>query len=208
MAKKKIGAEAQAIVSASDAGLYATTVALSEAFLVDHPESQRAWLDYGHALGQLSRYDAAEHAFQKALEVAVESPKDVVYGELGNLFRAKGDFESAIRWYQKQIESDPNDATGYLFLGSIWMKQGRLEDAESTLLKGLDCKHGCQEEIQYSIGLLKRSSGQLNDAKKYFESAINLDGKFMAAKLALKDVKTAISTINLQPGRQSKPPLP
>lgn len=193
MAQKKISSEAQAIISASDARWYVTTVGLTEKFLVTHPDSQRAWLDLGHALGQLARYDAAEHAFQRALELAGEGPQDVIFGEFGNLFRAKGDFESAMRWYRKQIDADPSDATGYLFLGNVMMKRGEFEAAEAILMEGLTCSQGCLEEVNYSIGLLKRSLGELQEASRYFSMALGMDDKFVAAKIALKDVKTALS---------------
>ena len=55
--KKQIQAQAQAIISAADAGLFATTVALTETFLKENPDSVRGWLDLGHALTCLCRYD-------------------------------------------------------------------------------------------------------------------------------------------------------
>ena len=81
MAKKKISPEAQAIISAADAGYFATTVKLVEQFLVDHPESQRAWIDLGLALAELGRYDQAESAFQKVVELDDGGSPEVL-GEL------------------------------------------------------------------------------------------------------------------------------
>lgn len=193
MSKKKISPEAQAIISASDAGWTATTVVLAEKFLLTHTDSQRAWLDLGHALGQLARYDDARNAFQKAMEIAADGPQDVIFGELGNLCRTQGDFDAAAQWYRKQIASDPTDATGHLFLGNLMFQQGNFAEAEAILIDGLKCQQGCQEEIHYSIGVLKRAMGQLQASKKHFESAIDLDDKYVAAKIGLKDVKTAIS---------------
>ena len=191
MSKKKISPEAQAIVSASDAGLHATTASLATKFLINNPTSQRAWLDLGHALGQLSRYAEAQEAFEKAIELADGDPCDVIFGEIGNLYRAKGDFETAKSWFQKQIDADPGDATGYLFLGNTLLRQGSFDQAIEVLSGGLDCEQGCLEEIHFSIGLALRGKGDLIESKKHFQLAIEMDEKFAAAKTALKDVKSA-----------------
>ena len=191
MAKKKISPEVQAIISAADAGHFATTIALVKKFLAENPESQRAWLDLGHAHVQLAQYDEAEQAFKKAIELVGEGESDVIFGQLGNLFKAKGDFSGAATWYQRQIEADSNDATGYVFLANLQMRQGEFEQAEETLTSALNCELGIKEEVHYSLGLLYRSTNRFPDAKSQFESALDLDPGYAAAKSALKDVKTA-----------------
>ncbi len=189
---KKLTPEVQAILSASDLGLHATTVGLVEKFLTDNPTSQRGWLDLGRALAQMSRYHEAGNAFQKAIERADGGPVDVIYGELGNLYRAQGDYSKAIQCYQKQIEADPNDGTGYLFLGNILFRQGNVEESIEACKKALACEEVCLEEAHYSLGLAYRSLGKFAEAKAEFESALKLEEKFAAAKVALKDVTTAM----------------
>ena len=194
MSKKKISPEVQAILSASEAGLLATTVGLVERFLLENPKSQRAWLDLGHALGQLARYEEAERAFLKVIELS-DLPEGPILGEIGNLYRSKGDFESAIQWYQKQIDTDPKDGTGYLYLANVLMRQGKLAPAEVALHKALAADQVCLEEAHFSLGLVYRSQGRLAEAKTQFESALEFDEYFAAAKLALKDVKKAVAYI-------------
>ena len=192
MAAKKISPEVQAILSAADLGLQATTVGLVEKFLVNNPASQRAWLDLGRALAQMSRYDAAENAFQKAIELADGEPVDVIYGELGNIHRTKGDFETAISWYQKQIDAEPSDGTGYLFLGNILFRQGNIEASIGACRKASACEQVCQEEVHYSLGIAFRGMGKYSEAKTEFESALKIEENFTQAKLALKDVTAAL----------------
>lgn len=192
MSKQKLSPEAQAIVSASDAGLHATVVALVEAFLVDHPQSQRAWLDLGQSLGQLGRYDDAEKAFFRLIELVGDSDSGGVFGEIGNLYRARGDFETALVWYRKQIDADPTDATGLLYLGNVQLRQGNFAAAKSAFEEALNCDLVCLEEAHFSLGLVHRSLGLLADAKREFEKAIELEPKFDEAKTALKDVSMAL----------------
>lgn len=186
---KKLPPEVQEIISASDAGLHATTVRLVQAYVQDHPESAKAWLDLGHSLGHLARYEEAQAAFEKAIELAGDGPVDAIYGEIGHLFRAQGNLDEAAAWYQKQIDADSKDATGYLFLGNLKRSLGDTPASIATLTSALECEFGCMEEVHYALGLAYRNADQMVDAKNHFEKAIALDAKFAAAKVALKDVK-------------------
>jgi len=191
MSKKKISPEAQAIMSAADAGLFATTVKLVEEYLIDNPSSPRAWLDLGQAQLQLGRYFAAEKAYRKVIELDGAQPGPV-YAEIGNLFRAKGDFKTASEWYQKQIDADPTDPIGHLYLGNLLLRKGEFEAAIASFENALTCEHVCMEEVHYSLGLAYRSKGDLPKAKQHFEAALNHEPSFADAKIALKDVRTAI----------------
>ncbi len=193
MSKQKLSPQAQAITSASDAGHHATTIVLVESFLVDNPNSQRAWIDLGQALAQLSRYDEAEAAFQKVIELAEESDCGPVFGEIGNLYRGRADVETATSWYQKQIDAEPNDATGLLYLGNLLMRQGDFESAKSAFESALKCGLVCLEEAHFALGLVHRSLDEFADAKSHFQSAIDIDDKFTEAKTALKDVTLAMN---------------
>lgn len=188
---KKLPQEIQEIVSASDAGYHATAIKLLEKFLVSNAESQRGWLDFGHALAQVARYRDAEKAFKKAIELSDESERDAIYGELGNLFRSEGNFDVAAEWYEKQIQASPDDATGLLFLGSLELKRGNASVAVGLLERGLDCEDVCREETHFALGSAYRSLGELLKAKRNFEQALESDPNYLAAKVALNDVKKA-----------------
>ena len=190
---KKLPPEVQAIVSASDAGFYATTVQLLKSYLKDNPDSQRGWIDYGHALGSLSRYREAEKAYHCAIELTEEMDRDSIYGELGNLFRNEGNYDVAAQWYRKQIETNPKDATGHVFLGSLEVKRGEFASAIEILQTGLECETVCFEELHFALGNAYRALEEFTLAKVHYDKAIAADPKYDAAKVALKDVKNAIS---------------
>ena len=181
------------MLSASDAGLHLTTVELAGKLLENDPDNIRALIDLGHARSQLARYSEAEIAFKRALELCEPAKRDVVFGELGNLHRARGDFDAAAEWYQKQIETDSTDATGYLFLGSLLLRKGNLPEAKRILLQGLNCTLGCLEEVHYTLGLVLRSQNDAAEATCHFQKAIKIDSAYAAAKFALKDLKSARS---------------
>lgn len=155
------------------------------------PKSIKAMVDQGHALVKLARYEEALAAFESAIENLGDQNPDAIYGEIGNLYRDRGDFLTAATYYQKQIDGDGRDATGYLFLGTLQFQQGDLEQAQATLRSGLLCETGCEEELRYALGCVLRSSGQLEAARAEFESVLRLVPGDALAKNALKDVQGA-----------------
>ncbi len=193
--RKHIQAQAQAIISAADAGLFATTVALAEAFLQEHPASLRGWLDLGHALTCLCRYDDAIEAYQKAIDLAknVDENLDGIHSELGQLHRQRGDFDSAAQCFQNQIDANPDDATGYVMKAALQLQSGQPDKSIETLNRALECSSGVPEEVHFSLGVALRSQGDLIQSREQFQQALSLAPDYAAAKTSLKDVKSAIS---------------
>ena len=195
MTKKQVQAQVQAIISAADAGLFATTVALAEAFLKENPGSVRAWLDLGHGLTCLCRYDDAIAAYQTAIGLAEEAGQnpDGIHAELGQLHRQRGDFESAAKSFQNQIDANPDDAAGYLMKATLQLQSGQSDQAIETLSRAIDCPTGFQEEVHFILGTAYRSQGELIRAREQFQQAVSISPDYAPAKTALKDAKSAIS---------------
>ncbi|MEM7785959.1 MAG: tetratricopeptide repeat protein [Planctomycetota bacterium] len=192
MSAKKLSPEIQAIISSADSGHYSTTVILVTQFLETTPDSQRALLDLGHALAQLARFDEAETAFTRACEITPDEPNDVIFGQLGNLFKLQGKLDLAAHWYQKQIDADSNDATGYVFLANLEMRRGNHNVAEKLLLTALQCESGVREEVHNSLGLLYRTKQNFRKSKQHFEQVLESDPKNLIAKQGLEDVKSVL----------------
>ena len=189
MAKDATKKLQQQLITASDNQWYAATVKLADEYLELQPGSIKAMLDKGHALTKLALYDAALSTFEAAIEQLGEQSPDAIYGEIGNLYRDRGDFTEAANFYRKQIDGDPDDATGHLFLGTLQFQEGNLSDAEKTLRDGLACKIGCEEELRYALGCVLRSAGQAELAKAEFEEVLRIVPNDALAKNAVKDLQ-------------------
>jgi len=146
-------------------------------------------LDKGHALVKLARYEEALAVFESAIEKLEDQNPDAIYGEIGNLYRDRGDFTKAAEYYRRQIEGDPDEGTGCLFLGTLQFQQGDFADAEATLQKGLQCDVHCEEELRYALGCVLRSMGKLPEAKAEFSSVLRIVPTDALAKNALKDLQ-------------------
>lgn len=183
----------QQLVTACDQAQFASTVALAKAFLELSPDSVKARIDLAHALTHLHRFAEAESEYQAVLKTLDGENVDAVLGELGNLFRMQGDFAKAESFYRQQIESDADDATGWLFLGTLQLQQGDATAAEASLLKGLECPVGCMEDLHLALGDVRRCLGRYEDAAASYQETLNLVPGDAVAKKRLLDVRAASS---------------
>jgi len=145
--------------------------------------------DKGHALVKLARYEEGLKMFERAIEHLNGQSPDAIYGEIGSLYRDRGDFDKAADYFRRQIEADPDDGTGHLFLGTLRFQQGQLNEAEAALQKGLKCETGCEEEIRYALGCVLRGAGKLVEARAEFEAVLRINPRDAQAKNAIKDTQ-------------------
>ncbi len=194
MSKNELKKLQQQLISASDSNSLASTVRLADEYLALSPSSVKALIDKAHALAGLSRYEESLGVYRAAIDALQDDQSpDAIYGEIGNLYRAKGEFSQAIVYYQKQIESDPDDATGYLFLGTLQLQQGEIAAALETLESASQCSSGCLEELKLALGNTMRAKGEYEQAAAHYTEALQLSPNDALAKAALKDVRQAMA---------------
>lgn len=197
MSKNELKKLQQQLISASDSNLLASTVRLADEYLAMSPGSVRALMDKAHALAGLARYEESLGVYQAAIENLQDGQSpDAIYGEIGNLYRVKGEFSQAIVYYRKQIESDPDDVTGYLFLGTLQLQQGEISAAQETLQSANQCSSGCLEELKLALGNTMRAMGDYEQAAACYNEALQLSPGDALAKAALKDVRQATAGRN------------
>jgi tetratricopeptide (TPR) repeat protein len=192
MAKKKLSAEKQQLISASDGSFYLTTILLAQRYLQTHPDDFRALLDLGFACTQLSRFQEARAAFVRALD-ADPDETDVVYGLLGNCLRIQGELPPAIDCFRKQIEVAPTDATGYVNLGSLLFRSGEFSEAEEVLEQGKNCQTGLMADVFYTLGVVLLAQEKIRPALEALQKAAQLDPHNSEIQKALKDARKAAS---------------
>lgn len=84
-----------------------------------------------------------------------------IYNLLGFSLRKSGDFKSALTYYTKAIEFDPNHKAAREYLGELYVETGNIEKAKEQLaaLTKL-CPGGCEEreDLQKAIGTKSSSN--------------------------------------------------
>ncbi len=166
----------------------ALTIRYGRRFVLQYPDHGLAWLLLGIALVELARYEEAEQAFVKAIDLFPEDQRSIALGHMGHLFKMSGDFEQAAHWYRLGIETTANDATYYIFLGGALARQGRLHDAEEAYRVATRCSEGCIDEAFLNLGLVLRARERFKEAAECFREALRLDPEYQAARWAVRDV--------------------
>jgi len=137
----------------------------------------------------LKEYSNAEKYFLKALEI-FESVEDsamieIIYGNLGIVYKNTGNFEDAIIFYQKSLKL--NDllgntklkATNLGNLATLYMGQDELQVAKSYYLDAMQLSSYINDkftlaEMYQNLGLIYQKTNQIAQSKKYFFKCLEL----------------------------------
>lgn len=94
-------------------------------------------------------------AIEDLKKIADSSQHADVYNLLGFSLRKNGDFKTALTYYTKALEFDPNHKAAREYLGELYVETGNLAKAKEQLaaLAKL-CPSGCEEreDLQKAIG--------------------------------------------------------
>jgi len=136
----------------------------------------------------LGLLDAAINFSERALGVVEKDSeeKTVVLGNLGVIYKTRGDLDKAEEMHKKSLEIDKKlgrlegIASDYGNLGLIYQSKGQLDKAEEMHNKSLEIaeKLGLQEVMagQYgNLGLIYQSKGQLDKAEEMHNKALEIN---------------------------------
>jgi Flp pilus assembly protein TadD len=124
------------LAALATAARYPDLEARTQELLLRHPHSGLLWKILGVALWMQGKDALAP--MQRAAELLPDDAE--AHGNLGNILRARGQLEGAMRSHRRALELNPNYAESHNNLGSVQQDLGRLEEAASsfrraTLLK-------------------------------------------------------------------------
>ena len=174
------------INAAEESGAY--QIERLKALVRNAPESAGGWRRLGRALSELSRFDEALDALQRAQSLADPGRLVFVYCDTGELFRHRGDDAAAEAWFRKATDHDADDTQGYIYLGGLLARRGRLSEAEGVYRRAIQCRRGCLDEAWHNLGLVLRALERYDEAIQCFERAMSIDPQFKEARLAKRDV--------------------
>ncbi len=180
----------QRLRSAWNADLPALTVRRARRYLARYPEHGPAWHMLGLALTDLARYSEAEQALWNALRLCPRHLRRVPLSSMGHFHDARGELARAARWYQRAIEAAPNHASGYVYLGGVLARQGRLGEAEKIHRRATEiCDDGCIDEAFLNLALVLRARDRFDEAAACLRDAIRRDPDYGDARRVLRDVE-------------------
>ena len=141
-----------------------------EKILQTNPDYLQARLHYAYALEGLKKYAAMETQLQQILSV---QPQNVPALNLWaySLAERETRLDEAEQYSKKTLELVPGDISFQDTLAWIYIKQGRLQEAEQ-IFEALPAQVVMNEpELAYHMGVLRVSQGRNTEALVYLEKA-------------------------------------
>jgi len=139
-----------------------------------------------HYLGliayQKKRYSDAIKQIGEAIKINNKVP--AFYCNLGNAYKAAGQFDDAIAAFQEAIRLDPLFSSAYSSLGSALMSRGDLDEAVTSCKRALEIKPDFAE-AHHDLGAALYNLGRLDEAAACYRRAIQAKPDYAEAQLNL-----------------------
>ncbi|HEX7569243.1 MAG TPA: tetratricopeptide repeat protein, partial [Verrucomicrobiae bacterium] len=168
-----------------DRGDYAAAVAQFKTAAELLATNAAAWNYYGVALQRAGQPDDAVNAYHRALEL----DRDLFEARLnlGTLFLEQNKPGDAKAEFTACTLRRPNDATGWLKLGSAQLKLGEIVPAERSFSAVLTLKSS-EAEAYNGLGLARIQRNKPREAAQFFTAAVQSRPDYAAALLNLAAV--------------------
>ncbi|XP_077517055.1 protein O-mannosyl-transferase Tmtc3-like isoform X2 [Amblyomma americanum] len=141
----------------------------------------QAYINRGDILIKLNRTREAQEVYERALELDATNP-DIFYN-LGVVFLEQGRPSDALMYFNKALELDPdheqalmNSAILIQESGNAKLRQLAFERLELLLRKGK-----ANERVYFNLGMLSMDDKKVEDAERWFNSAIQVKADFRSA---------------------------
>ena len=142
---------------------------------------------------RLGKIDESELIAEKLLDI--KNVKADALALLGSISRTKGEFDRAIDFYVKSIESDPFSIEKFIQLAEIYHDRKEFKNAIKTLEDGIRSNPG-SFDLLYRSGLYLYQQGGYNEADKYLREAIKIKPDHRESKELLSMLDNVIAVGN------------
>lgn len=155
----------------------AEALALFEALAKDYPAERMIQMMLGQINMTLGNLDAAQAAFEKAMQLDNSTPR--VYGFLGNVYLLRGDYAKARELYQTSLAKKPEGAApfvpgyglaySYVYEGDVESALKALQDFAVVYSKSSGARDFPPVFVWNSIGRLLLENNRAEESIKAYE---------------------------------------
>lgn len=173
---------------ADEAGHVALTRYLCEQVLADEPDHGPTLIRYASCLVDLSLYEDAAAALDRAERLVPYERRQLVMAQRGHMQKAMGNHNEAEKLFISAHEHDPDDATYLIYAGSAAFARGDVKRAEELARKALECSEGCLDEAFFNLGGYLLAQRKHEEARGCYVRAIEIDPDYEIAKDRIEDL--------------------
>jgi superkiller protein 3 len=152
-----------------------------EALKLD-PNLQNAQFRLGLVLTQQRRFGEAVDAWQRYIEMTNHAP--AAYNNLAYTYEAAGQVPEAEATYRKCLERDPKQQECRINYGKMLARYNRIDEATAQFSAVLR-----PAEVSYNLGTVFEQQRKVEQAKAYYQRALEQDPNLADAKARLAALK-------------------
>lgn len=156
-----------------------------------------------------SEYDKVIERMKKEMVKEIVQQESEQYFALAIQLLSRNKFSLAEEQVRKAINSNPDEALYYAYLGWIIYRneeqflEGRLEKAKNEINKALGLNSGLAQAY-YFLGVISKENRNQEDAEKYLVEALRNDPGHVEANKLLQDLPIHSYTVKLNAAKQIK----
>jgi tetratricopeptide (TPR) repeat protein len=175
-------------VALQDEGNFPAAIEHYKEVLDSNPRHLRARFNLAVIYHDQHEYDRAKEQYQRLLSSYPHHARSLV--NLADIALAEGNAAQAYVLLLRAVDTEPDRAYPYSFLGRYLQQQGKLAKAQEAYEHALDIEDNAL--TRYRLGVLFLQQGDASKARQQFEHAIDLDANephalYQLALLAIKD---------------------
>jgi len=195
-----------AVLTWRQSRIFADNETLWQTTVTKNPGSWLAHDNFGMALLQNAKVDAAVDELRRALILRPDS--DETYSNLGSALLQSGQIDEAIENYEKSLALNPRNQGSHYNLGTVLLHQKRqYDDAIFHLEKSIeiDRSMGRPENFyaHYDLGVAYFKKGEFKAAVTHYQKALESLPKFPEAQAGLAWILATCPDASVRDGRQA-----
>lgn len=97
-----------------------------------------------------------------------------IAAKMANAYIKLKDYENAASYAERAINTNPNDAMGYIVKSKVYKQQGQALQGINILEQGFKLSNGNSAELNYHLGVAHFKQGNMEQAQKYATLAYKL----------------------------------
>lgn len=163
------------------------------------PDFGPAHLAMGITLYQQGQYDKAIKLFETTMEMDPNLKVDA-YHHLARSYAKKGEIKKALKFFDQAIQVDPKAAVVHKDLGEFHFKQGKFEDAVTSLEKALSMSPKLTPDAWFKLGVARVRLNRIRAAEEPLRKALEISPDNHQVQDALTEVLYRIHQLHRKEG--------